>query len=105
MMRRRLEYYIPIVLFALLVQLVAPIGAFRAVAQAVSDPLAMAPICTGMTSGDGQTMPSHGPASQADCCGFCAAGHSGVAVIDSPAPVFVVLQRLYQRVVWLEATD
>jgi len=104
-MRRRLEYYIPIVLFALLVQLLAPVGAFRAVAQLVSDPLTIAPICSGMSPGDGQTMPSHAPDSQADCCGFCAAGHGGVAVIDPPVPAFVVLHRLYQRVVWLEAAD
>ena len=102
-MRRRLEYYIPIVLLALLVQLLAPVGAFRAVAQLVSDPLAIAPICTGMTPGDGQTMPSHGPDTAADCCGFCAAGHGGTVMIDPPAPIFVVLQRQYQRVVWLQA--
>src|SRR3954447_13496536 len=103
-MRRRLELVIPIVLFAVMVQLLAPISGFRAVAQVMSDPLAMAPICTGMTPGDGQTMPAHNPA-QADCCAFCAAGHGGTAAIDPPVPVFVVLQRQYQRVVWLRATE
>jgi hypothetical protein len=58
-----------------------------------------------MTPGEAQSMPSHGPGSQADCCGFCAASHGGVAVIDPPAPVFVLLQRQYQRVVWLQAAD
>ncbi|MDB5515466.1 MAG: hypothetical protein JWQ17_2224 [Tardiphaga sp.] len=104
-MRRRLEFFIPIVLFAVLVQLMAPIGAFRAVAQAVSDPLAMASICSGMSASEGQAMPSHTPDSHADCCAFCAAGHGGTAVIDPPLPVFVHLQRQYQRVVWLESTD
>jgi hypothetical protein len=104
-MRRRLEVFIPIVLLAVLVQLIAPIGAFRAVAQAVSDPLAMASICSGMNAGEGQTMPSHAPDAHADCCAFCATGHGGAAVIDPPAPVFVTLQRQYQRVVWLESTD
>jgi hypothetical protein len=103
-MRRRLEVFIPIVLFAVLVQLMAPIGAFRAVAQAVSDPLGMTSICSDMTTADGQTMPSHA-ADHAGCCAFCAAGLGGAAVIDSPAPAFVVLQRQYQRVVWLEAID
>jgi hypothetical protein len=38
-MRRRLEALIPIVLLAVIVQLIAPIAAFRVVANAVSDPL------------------------------------------------------------------
>ena len=38
-MRRRLELFIPIVLLAILVQLMAPIAAFRVVAYATSDPL------------------------------------------------------------------
>jgi Protein of unknown function (DUF2946) len=104
MMRRRLERFIPIVLFALLVQLMAPVGAFCAVAHAVSDSLAMASICSEMTA-EGHTMPSHAPADHAGCCAFCAAGHGGVAVIDPPLPVFVNLQRQYQRVVWLEPID
>jgi hypothetical protein len=102
-MRRRLELFIPIVLLAVLVQLIAPVGAFCAVAHAVSDPLGMAPICSEMTTAEPQTMPSHAPNAHAVCCAFCAAGHSGSAAIDPPAPVFVILQRQYQRVVWLEA--
>jgi DUF2946 family protein len=102
-MRRRLEFFIPIVLFALLVQVMAPIGAFCAVAQAVSDPLAS--LCSGMTAADGQSMPAHAPSDHAGCCAFCAAGHSGSAAIDPPMPVFVNLQRQYHRVVWLEAIE
>jgi hypothetical protein len=102
-MRRRLENFIPIVLFAVLVQLIAPIGAFRAVAHAVSDPLVMASICSEMTTAEGRTMPSHGHDAHADCCAFCGAGQCGSAAIDPPPPVFVALQRQYQRVVWLEA--
>jgi hypothetical protein len=50
MMRRRLEVFIPIVVLAVLVQLMAPIAAFRVVAYATSDPLYLASICSGMTS-------------------------------------------------------
>jgi DUF2946 family protein len=103
-MRRRLEVYIPIVLFAVLVQLMAPIGAFRAVAHAVSDPLDVASICSEVTAAERQTMPSHAPNAHADCCAFCAAGHGGSVAINPPTPVFVTLQRQYQRVVWLAAT-
>jgi hypothetical protein len=102
---RRLEAFIPIVLLAVLVQLMAPIAAFRVVAYASTDPLYMTSICSGMTSSpDAETAPgtqhSHG-----DCCAFCGAGHGGGVALDPPAPIFVTLQRHYQRISWLEAAD
>lgn len=105
-MRRRLEAFIPIVLFSIMVQLLAPIGAFRAVAHAVSDPLYMATICSGMASTpdashDSTVKPQHG----ANCCGFCSVGHGGAAAVDPPPLIFVVLQRQYQLIEWLEAAD
>jgi hypothetical protein len=103
-MRRRLEVLIPIVLLSILVQLFAPIAAFRAVAYAVGDPLSMASICSGMGSAeDTQTAPAKSPHDHGDCCAFCAAGHGGATAIEPPAPVFVSLQRQYQRISWLEA--
>jgi hypothetical protein len=104
-MRRRLEAFIPIVLLAVLVQLFAPIAAFRVVAYAVSDPLYMTSICSEMTSSsDAQKAPAktqdHG-----DCCAFCAAAHGGSIGVDPPQPVFVSLQRQYQRISWLQAAD
>jgi hypothetical protein len=105
-MRRRLEAFIPIVLLSILVQLIAPIAAFRVVAYAVSDPLYMASICTGMTSSpDAQTAPAKTQHDHGDCCVFCAAGHGGSVAVDPPSLVFVNLQRLYKRVSWLEAAD
>ena len=96
-MRRRLEVFIPIVLLSIMVQLMAPIGAFRAVAYADSDPLHMAAICSGMASSQdaSQTTPAnaqHG----ANCCGFCSVGHGGAVAVDPPPLIFVVLQRQYQ---------
>src|ERR1700710_2686485 len=69
-MRRRLERYIPIVLFAILVQLIAPVSALLAVASAVSDPLYMVSICSNM-SDDGHAKPSDGTGSQQGCCEAC----------------------------------
>ena len=105
-MRRQLEVFIPIVLFSIMVQLLAPIGAFRAVAQAVSDPLYMATICSGMASAQEVSetttvTPQHG----ANCCGFCGVGHGGAVAIDPPPLIFVVLQRQFRLVAWLEAAD
>ena len=105
-MRRRLEAFIPIVLFSIMVQLLAPIGAFRAVAHAVSDPLYMATICSGMASAQDASQttnvkPQHG----ANCCGFCGVSHGGAVAVDPPPLIFVALQRQYRLVAWLEATD
>ena len=105
-MRRRLEVFIPIVLFSIMVQLLAPIGAFRVVAHAVSDPLYLATICSGMVSAQDASQtttikPQHG----ANCCGFCGVSHGGAVAVDPPPLIFVVLQRQYRLVAWLEATD
>ena len=105
-MRRRLEVFIPIVLLAVLVQLFAPIAAFRVVAYAVTDPVYMASICTEMVSSpDAQTAPAKTQHDHGDCCVFCAAGHGGTIAIEPPPLIFVSLQRQYQRVSWLEAAD
>jgi DUF2946 family protein len=106
-MRRRLEAFIPILLLAIVVQLMAPIAAFRAVASAVSDPLAMASICSGMTSSqdDLHTAPAKPQHDSGNCCAVCAAGHGGAVAVDPPPLVFVTLQRQYQLVSWLEATE
>jgi hypothetical protein len=104
-MRRRLEVFIPIVLLAILVQLMAPIAAFRVVANAVSDPLYMATICSGMASSQdaSPTAPAKTQHDDANCCAFCGGGHGGTVAVDPPPLVFVTLQRQYQLVAWLEA--
>jgi hypothetical protein len=107
MMRRRLELLIPIVLLAILVQLMAPIAAFRAFAYAANDPLYMASNCSGMgaAADNAQTAPANTQHNRGDCCAFCAAGHGGATAIAPPPLIFVTLQRQYQRLSWLEATE
>ncbi len=103
-MRRRLEVFIPIVMLAVLVQLMAPIAAFRVVAYATTDPLYLASICSGMTSASetsadpAKTQHQHG-----DCCAYCVGSHGGAVVVDPPPLIFVTLQRQYQQISWLEA--
>ncbi|SDS12537.1 DUF2946 family protein [Bradyrhizobium canariense] len=105
-MRRRLEILIPIVLLAVLVQLFAPIAAFRAFAFAANDPLYMSTICSDMSaSADTQTAPAKTQHEHGDCCAFCAAGHGGAVAVNPPPLIFVSLQREYQRVSWLEAAE
>lgn len=103
-MRRRLELYVPIVFLAVLVQLIAPIAAFRVVAYATIDPLYMAPTCAEMaSSSDAQTAPTK--PHHADCCAFCGAGQGGAVAVNQPTLIFVTLQRQYQLISWLEAAD
>jgi Protein of unknown function (DUF2946) len=103
-MRRRLEAFIPIVVLAVLVQLMAPIAAFRVVAYATSDPLYLASICSGMTSAsDDQTDPAQTSHQHGDCCAFCVGSHGGAVAVEPPPLIFVSLQRQYQQISWLEA--
>ena len=106
-MRRRLELLIPIVLLAILVQLMAPIAAFRAFADAASDPLYMASICSGMgaAADDAQIVPAKTQHDRGDCCAFCAGSHGGATALAPPPLIFVTLQRQYQRLAWLQAAD
>jgi hypothetical protein len=106
-MGRRLEVFIPIVLLSILVQSFAPIAAFRAVAYAANDPLYMASICSEMvpSADEGRTAPTKTQHDHGGCCVFCAAGHGGGVAVEPPPLIFVSLQRLYQRLSWLEAAD
>ncbi len=113
-MRRRLEVYIPIVLLVVLVQLIAPVSAFRVIANLISDPLSMtssamtssmAAMCSGSSdSADGHVMPASGSPAHGGCCAACTnLGHP--AFLDPPPTFFVKLHRQYQLVVWLAAED
>jgi Protein of unknown function (DUF2946) len=105
-MWRRLELLIPIVMLALVVQLLAPIAAFRVVAYASTDPLYMASICehvapsADVQSGSDRSQHEHG-----SCCAFCGLGVGGTIALGSPPPIFVTLQRQYQRLSWLETAE
>jgi hypothetical protein len=105
-MRRRLESIVPIVLVAVLVQLMAPIAAFRMVAYATTDPLYMASICAeSASSPDTQPAPAKTQHTHEECCAFCGVGQAGSIALDQPTLTFVSLQRHYQLVSWLEAAN
>ncbi len=101
-MRRRLGTFIPVVMFAVLMQLFAPVGATMAAAAAFGDPLAFAPICSGQSDHAGNPDDQSGqPASHSTCCPLCVLAHAvstGLAPAHAP---FVALQLSYQRIVWL----
>src|SRR5260370_3862461 len=106
-MRQRLRKYLPIVLMALTVQILAPIATFWAAAIAVSDPLHAAFIChdngastQGSTGNQddqtGQPRAHHG------CCSICSLPHTRPP-IDSPQRAAVTTPYLHsKRALWLD---
>lgn len=100
-MRQRLRKYIPVFLIALMVQILAPIGASVAVAVAASDPLAAAEICQDHASsvpapGDQGNQQTH-DASCVICCVFS----GSAAPANTPDTVgLVVPYRDDQGVAW-----
>jgi hypothetical protein len=104
-MRRRFQKFLPIILIALVVQILAPIGATFAAAIAASDPLSAAPICHG---GEG-SVPSHDPGggrAHDGVCSVCCVAQAG-ASLDTPKAVpSAVPYRIAARVIWRdEAPD
>lgn len=103
-MRRRLWKFLPIVLFALAVQVLAPIGACWAASIAASDPLHAVPICSGgaalgadQTGQTGEHRAHHG------ACAMCCLAHAG-ASLNTPEASFATPLRHFERVAWLDAT-
>lgn len=96
-MRRRVQRFLPIVLIALLAQILAPIAACWVSAIAISDPLASVEICHSNAGGNsGQTN------DRADDggCALC-----GILLADAPlhTPQCIALSAPYrnvERVVW-----
>jgi hypothetical protein len=106
-MRRRLRKYLPIVLMALTVQILAPIATFWAAAIAVSDPLHAASIChdngaSTQGSAGNQDDQTGQPRAHHGCCSVCSVAHTG-APIDSPQGAAVTTPYLQsRRVVWID---
>jgi len=105
-MRRRLRKFLPIVLIALTVQILAPIAACWAASIAASDPLHAAAIChdagastQGQTSN--QTDQTGQPRAHDGCCAVCSVAHTG-APVDAPQTVVTTPYRDPARVVWLD---
>ena len=103
-MRRRLRKFLPIVLIALAVQILAPIAACWAAGIAASDPLHAAAIChDDGASTPGQTNNQTGqPRAHDGCCSVCSVAHTG-APVDTPQNAVAAPYRQFLRVVWFES--
>ena len=90
-MHRRLKNFLPIVLFALAVQIFAPIGACWAASIAASDPLAQAVICHGNAAPGSAQSDQTGPHRAHDgCCSVCSVLHTG-APVDTPQTALILV--------------
>lgn len=99
-MRRRLQKFLPVVLLALVVQVLAPIGATWAAALYASDPLQAASICHAGAAGLGDGVPDNGPGSQHAACGVCCLVQTGAA-LDAPEVATVATPyRMAASLVW-----
>ncbi|MCO5131118.1 MAG: DUF2946 family protein [Xanthobacteraceae bacterium] len=98
-MQRRLGRFLPIVLLAMLVQILAPVGASWAFGTDVSDPLHLAGICSGApdAAGDAGQADPHQTADA--CCTLCCVAQAATPAPD-PQASFVKLQRDASAVVW-----
>ena len=103
-MRRRLWKFLPIVLMALALQVLAPIGACWAASIAASDPLHAVPICSGgaalgadPTGQTGEHRAHHG------ACAMCSVAHAG-ATLNTPEARFAAPLRQFEPLAWLDAT-
>ena len=102
-MRRRLWKFLPIVLFALAVQVLAPIAACWAASIAASDPLHAAPICSGASALAADQTGQTGQGTHDGACAMCCLAHASVS-LDVPEAAFATPLRQSARVVWLDAT-
>lgn len=99
-MRRRLQRYLPVVLLALLVQIIAPVAACWAAASVISDPIGAAEICHSdpaapTTQGDAGSLPG-----QHGTCWICFAAQAS-ASFDAPRPLaFALPYRHAAQVAW-----
>ena len=100
-MRRRFQKYLPIVVVALLVQILAPIAASWAAAMAAADPLGAVESCHSLPASD--TTPNDRDADHSGhdgVCPICCAAQ-GSSSVDTPRAVVMAMPyRIAARVVW-----
>lgn len=98
-MRARLQKFLPLVLLALAMQVLAPIAACWSAGQAVADPLSAAVICHSASEQGGNdrtgTPTAHGAA-----CALCCLAQAGASLDSPPQLVFAIPFRHAERVVW-----
>ncbi|WFU20831.1 DUF2946 domain-containing protein [Bradyrhizobium sp. CB1717] len=100
-MRARLQKFLPLVLLALVMQVLAPIAACLAAGQAVADPLSAAVICHSASDQAGGLNDRPGaPTAHAGACALCCLAQANASLDSPPQPAFAIPFRHADRVVW-----
>jgi DUF2946 family protein len=102
-MRTRLQKFLPLVLLALAMQVLAPIAACWSAGLAAAGPLQNAVIChSADASGAGADNQTGAPGAHAGSCLICCLAQAS-ATLDSPQATFSTPFRVAERVVWHDA--
>jgi hypothetical protein len=100
-MRARLRKFLPLVLLALAMQLLAPIAACWTAGEALADPLSAGAICHSESEqgglGDDQTGT---PAAHAGACALCCLAQSNASLGSPPHAALAIPSRHAERLVW-----
>ena len=103
-MRARLQKFLPIVLLALVMQVLAPIAACWAAGQAVSDPLSAAVICHSTSEQGGPNDQTGTPTAHTGACALCCLAQASASFDSPPHAALSTPFRHAERVVWHDTT-
>ena len=99
-MRAGLQKFLPVVLLALVMQVLAPIAACWAAGQAVADPLATGLICHSVSEQGGPSDQNGSPTAHAGACALCCLAQANASFDSPPQAVLSIPFRHAERVVW-----
>jgi Protein of unknown function (DUF2946) len=101
-MRLRLQKFLPIVLIALTVQILAPIGASWAAAMVAADPIGAAEICHSLPAvpDPAQDDQNADHRAHAGACPICCVAQASASLDTPQAAVMAMPYRAAARVVW-----
>ena len=100
-MRARLQKFLPVVLLALMMQVLAPIAACWAAGQAVADPLQAAVICHS-ASEQGGPNDQGAPTTHTGTCALCCLAQANASFDSPPHATLSAPCRHAERAVWHE---
>ena len=102
-MRARLQKFLPVVLLALAMQVLAPIAACWATGQAVADPLGAGAICHSVSEQGAPNDQTGSPSAHAGACALCCLAQATASLDSPPHAALSAPLRHVERVVWHEA--
>jgi len=102
-MRAGLQKFLPVVLLALVMQVLAPIAACWAAGQAVADPLQAAAICHSASEQGGSNDQTGTPTAHTGACALCCLAQANASFDPPPHAALSIPFRHAERVVWHDA--